>query len=192
VVFYATVQAASVALKVIAGRLANRREPESRREDREFYRTERLPFFAPPAAAFPIAWTINSVSAIAGGLHVLNLPPDTEGRREFLRLQAVAWTLFSTFQAGYFGLRSPINAALITVAYTSVTAASLVVALQRLKDPAAAVSLASTAAWLVLATPLGVTQAAWNYDPFWNTGPWTEPRKHWLKNRSMADTTQLA
>ncbi len=142
---------------------------------------ERLPIFAPPGAAFPIAWSINSASSIAGGLHVLNMPVETEGRTEFLRLQAAAWSLFALFETAYFGLRSPINAALVTFAYTGVTVASLDVALRRMEDRRVALSLATTLAWLALANPVAVAQAAWNYDPFWKAGPFGTPPPGWEK-----------
>jgi benzodiazapine receptor len=154
----------------------------TREQDREFYRSERLPVFAPPPVAFPIAWGINSISALAGGLHVLNLPRRTPGRTEFLRLQSVAWLLFAAFDGAYFGLRSPINAALVTVAYSAVTAASVDVALRRMKDPYAALSLATTVAWLLLANPVAVAQATWNRDSFWNAGPLIEPKRGWVKS----------
>ena len=153
----------------------------SRKRDRQFYSSERLPVFAPPSAAYPIAWTINSVCAIAGGLYVLNLRPETEGRSEFLRLQGAAWALFTTFDAAYFGLRSPINAAGITILYSAATVASFDVAARRLRDPLAAVSLAPTLAWLVLANPVGITQALWNRDAFWKAGPFLKPSRRWLK-----------
>ncbi|HVW86318.1 MAG TPA: tryptophan-rich sensory protein, partial [Bryobacteraceae bacterium] len=139
--FYAGIQVASFALKTAARALANPAEPDSSAADRQFYRSERLPVFAPPGAAFPIAWSINSISSIAGGLHVLNLPAGTEGREEFLKFQGAAWALFSTFNAAYFGLRSPLNAAAVTLLYSAVTAASLDIAWRRMRDPAAALSL---------------------------------------------------
>jgi tryptophan-rich sensory protein len=115
------VQVGSLALRVAARIIAGKRKPDPREGDRRFYEKERLAFFSPPGAAFPIVWSINSVAAIAGGLHVLNLPPNSPGRKEFLRLQASAWGLFSTFSAAYFDLRSPINAALITLSYSTIT-----------------------------------------------------------------------
>jgi tryptophan-rich sensory protein len=120
----------------------------------------------------------------ADGLHVLNLPAKTEGRAEFLRLQALAWSLFATFNAAYFGLRSPINAALVTYAYSAITIASLDVALRRMHDTVAALSLAPTTAWLAIANPVGTAQAVWNRDPFWNVGPLAEPDPKWLKSAS--------
>jgi tryptophan-rich sensory protein len=179
--FYAGVQAARVGLRVAAKAAARRRHPDTRARDREFYRAENLPVFAPPPVAFPIAWTVNSVCALAGALHVLNLPPTTNGRRDFLKFQAAAWTLFAAFDGAYFGMRSPINAAVVTLLYTAATAASLDAALRRMRDRQAALSLVTTAAWLLLANPVGLTQAAWNRDEFWDVGPVAEPAEAWLK-----------
>jgi benzodiazapine receptor len=179
--FYIGVQGLMFALRSAARSYTG--QTGSREQDREFYRSERLPVFAPPPAAFPIAWGINSVCAVAGGVHVLNLPRRTAGRAEFLRLQGLAWILFAAFDGAYFGLRSPVNAALVTVAYSAATAASLDVAIRRMKDPYAALSLATTVAWLLLANPVGLAQAAWNHDPFWNTGPLVEPKSEWVKTK---------
>lgn len=174
--FYAGVQVGRLALRSLARNLAGNSESDSREQDRAFYRAQRLPAFAPPAIAFPIAWTVNGACAVAGGLHVLNLPSRTPGRSDFLRFQAAAWTLFAGFDAAYFALRSPLNAAAVTILYTSFTVASLDTALRRMRDREAALSLATTLAWLCLANPLAVTQAARNHDPFWNVGPWLAPR----------------
>ncbi len=180
--FYAGVQTVSLALNQAAKFLAGRRNSD-RRKDREFYaREQRLPVFAPPGIAFPVVWTINSISAIAGCLHVLNLPRHRKGRAEFLQLQAAAWALYSLFQAAYFGLRSPINAEVVTVLYSAATFASAQVSLRTMKDPKAAASLATTIAWLALANPVGFSAAAWNYDPFWKVGPFLEPKAGWLKS----------
>ena len=172
--FYAGVQVARFGLKVLARGMTGNRKPASREEDREFYRSEKTPSFAPPPAAFPIAWGINSISAIKGAIHVLNLPPETEGRTEYLQLQAAAWALFAAFDAAYFEMRSPINAAAITLAYSVLTVASIDVAYRKMDDPAAARSLATTALWLAIANPVGILQAAWNHDEFWHAGPFLE------------------
>ena len=178
VVFYAGVQVARLALKAAAGR---RTAGVGYAEDQNFYEAEKLPVFAPPAAAFPILWTINSVASIAGGLHVANLAPGTPGRGRFLQLQAGAWAIFSAFEAGYFGLRSPLNAAALTLGYSAFILASLRVALREMHDPRAAASLAPTIAWLALANPLGIAQAAFNYDAFWKVGPLIHPKASWTR-----------
>lgn len=173
VLFYAGVQVAELGI-----RLATRRMIRSTRKEtnREFYREQRLPVFAPPGIAFPIAWTINSASSIAGALHVFNLQRDDPERRRFLGFQAAAWLLFAVFTTAYFELHSPINGAAVTLGFSCVTAASIRAAV-RMKDWRAALSLLPTAAWLGLANPLAVTVAAWNRDEFWGVGPFVDPPK---------------
>lgn len=70
--------------------------------DRDFYKRQRLPVFALPGIAFPIAWSTNSATAIAASLHVLNSKPSHQERHRFLRLQAAAWVLFAIFNTAYF------------------------------------------------------------------------------------------
>jgi tryptophan-rich sensory protein len=183
VAFYAGVQVAQWGIRVAVHRLNRQRGLTSREEDRAAYEAERLPVFAPPGVAFPIAWGINSISSIAGGLYVLNLSPRKDGRREFLCLQAGAWVLFALFSTAYFELKSPINAALVTAGYTGVTIASIHVAVRKMKEPRAALSLATTAAWLAIANPVAIAQVAWNRDLFWNVGPFAEPPERWVKVR---------
>lgn len=179
--FYAGVQVVRLGLRMATRKYGEHRGWSVDRDDRASYGAKRLPVFAPPGIAFPIAWTINSVCSIAGGLYVLNLSRWKKGRREFLCLQAGAWVLFAMFDPAYFGLRSPINAAAVTFAYTGVTIASINVALCKMKEPKAACSLATTMAWLAIANPVAVAQAAWNYDPFWDAGPLSDPPRRWLK-----------
>ena len=182
VLFYVGVQAVSFLLKKAVETSAQ----GSAQPQDEGYVSDRVPVFAPPRIAFPIAWTLNSVSAIAGGIYVLNLPTHTEGRSRFLQFQCAAWTLYALFQAAYFGLRSPINAEIVTVLYTGATVASADAALRTMRDPIAGSSLAPTLAWLALANPVGLASAAWNYDPFWKAGPLVEPKACWLRSRADA------
>lgn len=153
-------------------------------EDVSFYKRQRLPVFAPPAAAFPIAWSINGVCAMAGLLHALNAPQSTPGRAAYVGAQSAAWCLFSLFDAAYFGLRSPINAAAITMLYTAATAIAMSSALRRMRDRKAAWALASTAAWLALANPVAIAQAAWNRDEFWHAGPFLKPSPRLVREPS--------
>jgi tryptophan-rich sensory protein len=171
IAIYAGVQALEFGFRAIANGVARGQgltSTDAAGGDRDAYEQQRLPAFAPPGIAFPIAWTINSVSQLAGLLHVLNLPEETDGRAAYLRLQVATWTLYALFDAAYFGLRSPINAAAVTAAYSAVIAASLDVALRRLPDRRAAYALATTVAWLALANPVAVGQVAMNRDPFWD------------------------
>lgn len=176
VAFYAGVMGLSEGLRRWAGQARG----VTRGGDQRFYRRTKLPVWAPPAAAFPIAWSINSACLIAGGVHVLNLPRRTPGRREFLRRQGAGWALYCTFNAAYFGLRSPLNAAAVTTAYSAATLGSLAAA-RRMNDAWAIGSLATTLAWLAVANPVGWAQAAWNRDAFWGVGPLSVPHRDWVK-----------
>lgn len=181
--FYAGVQLAQLGARVAIRKLISSGDDATGDQDREIYREMRLPVFAPPGWVFPVAWSINSFCLLAGALHVLNLPCETPGRAEFLRWQAASWCVFSLFDTAYFGLRSPINAAALTFAYSGVTVASMAIAQRKLHDRTAMLSLATTLAWLALANPIAVAQATWNHDPFWKVGPFLEPPESWEKNR---------
>lgn len=179
--FYAGVQALQWGLRSVA----RRTHPiPGAPEDRGYYRKQLLPLFAPPGLAFPIAWSINSASSIAGGLHVLNCRRNCAPQLRYLRLQALAWLLFASFNTAYFELRSPLNGAAVTLAYSAVTAASIRAAIQ-MRDFRAAVSLLPSAAWLCLASPLALAVAAWNRDEFWNLDPIASPPR-WLLKSSAA------
>lgn len=173
--FYAGVQLVGWGIRTAVCRVNARSRNEA---DREFYKRQRLPVFAPPGIAFPIAWGINSATALAGALHVLNTKHNHRERYRFVCLQAAAWALFATFRTAYFELRSPINAAAVTLGYTLLTIASARSAL-RIRDHIAALLLAPTAAWLALANPVAFAVAAWNRDSFWHLGPVAEPPR-WL------------
>lgn len=161
VVFYAGVRLAEWAACRAARHYARRRELGTE-GDMDFYRRQRLPWFAPPPWAFPVAWGINSAGLIAGGVRALNLPRKAGGRPAFLALQAVGWVLFASFDAAYFELRSPRNAALVTVPYAAATWGALALAAGRLRDRRLAAYLAPAAAWCLLAAPLSVAQARLN------------------------------
>jgi len=184
--FFAGVQVAQLGARIAVRRLTQSRNDATGEQDQEIYREMRLPVFAPPGWAFPVAWSINSFCLVAGGLHVLNLPGETPGRAKFLRCQAAAWGVFSLFDTAYFGLRSPINAAALTLVYSGLTVASMAISLRKLQDRAAMFSLATTLAWLALANPVAVAQATWNRDPFWKVGPFLEPPKGWEKKQRQS------
>lgn len=161
--FYAGVRLASWALSRAARRYARARGLPAARGSREapaiFYRRQKLPWFAPPPEAFPIAWSINSAGLIAAGLRALNLPRTRPGRCAFLALQAAGWGLFASFDAAYIELRSRRNAAGVTLPYAALIWASLRLALKPLRDRRLAWELAPVSAWMLLAVPLSLAQA---------------------------------
>jgi tryptophan-rich sensory protein len=149
--------------------------------DQPYYRSQRQIKIAPPGWLFGPAWTINNISTIYGNLRALNLPEDTSGRNTFLGLQAASWVTYGLFSASYFSLRSPLNAAVITLSMFGLTIASVLVAVFQLKDTKIALSLATLFLWLTLASVLATTQALWNRDGFYNVGPFVEPDPALLK-----------
>lgn len=176
--FHLGVQVARFTLRVAAKKILARRNFRAI-EDTEFYKQQRLPAFAPPPSAFPVAWSINSFSTLAGGLHVLNLRR-SESKSWFLMWQGLSWILFAAFDPAYFVLRSPINAAIVTLLYSATSLLSLRAA-YRLHDEKAIASLVTTLLWLGLANPVGIAQALWNRDRFWKVGPAVVPERRWIK-----------
>ena len=59
--FYAGVQLIDWGIRTAVRRVNAYTRNEA---DREFYKRQRLPVFAPPGIAFPIAWSINSATAM--------------------------------------------------------------------------------------------------------------------------------
>ena len=155
--------------------------PSIRKDDGDYYKSLNQPLFAPPAVAFPIAWILNDISTIWGNLRVLNKPEHTPGRREYLLLQGTSWGVYSLFTAMHFGLRSPINALVLTTIHAGLNVASEVVALRELKDKKVALSLVPVLCWLAVALPTAVSTALWNRDSLYKKGPFTAPSPKWSK-----------
>jgi translocator protein len=151
--------------------------------DQEYFRSLKQAKFTPPSWAFGPAWTINNVCVIWGMLRVFNMPAEREGRAEYLGLQAASWLNFVTFSAAYFGLRSPLNALIITLSMFVLTIMSGFVALFRLRDTWVALSLATLFLWLLLALSVATCQALWNIDEFYQLGPFVQAPKRWVKSR---------
>ena len=142
----------------------------NRREDRAFYHAMKLPSFAPPGWLFPPAWAVNNVFTLWGNLRLLNQPAGTPGRRPMLALQAASWALFSTFSFVYFRKRSPILAAVWTVADWVLTALTVGIAAKHRQGDIVK-SQATKFAWLSLAVPVSGYQALHNPDPLFGTQP---------------------
>lgn len=149
--------------------------------DREFYREQKQPKFAPPAWLFGPAWTINNISVIYGNLRALNMPEGTPGRDAYLKLQAASWVDYAIFTAACFGLRSNVNGAIVTISMFGLTISSLFVSIFRLKDTRIALSLATLFIWLTLASALSATITVWNRDDFYKVGPFVHPRRSQVK-----------
>lgn len=143
--------------------------------DFPFYESLIQPRFAPSAPVFPVVWTINNLLTIWGLLHVLRMPKNKPGRREFLAWQGVAWTCYCAFGALFFGMRSTLLAALDTLTMLVATVATMGIALTKLRDTKAVLSQITVLPWLLLAAPTSLCVALWNRDLFFKRGPFLQP-----------------
>jgi tryptophan-rich sensory protein len=180
VTFYVLAQVVSFGLAGLVS--VARGEKRDRQGEQPYYRSQKQIKIAPPGWVFGPAWTINNISTIYGNLRALNLPKETHGRTILLGLQAASWVTYGLFSASYFSLRSPLNAAVITLLMFGLTIASLLVSIFQLKDTKIAFSLATLFLWLTLASVLATTQALWNRDEFYEVGPFVEPKASFLKD----------
>ena len=133
-----------------------------RPDDPEYYRSLEQAPFAPPSWAFGPAWTVAklgwSVAVVRGTRSVRG--PD---RRALLALAIADAGVYVSFSYVYFRKRSPMLAAVWTVADAVLTATAIPLLARH--DRTAAAALAPQAAWLSLAAPVAVYQAAANPDP---------------------------
>lgn len=187
ILFYVGVQLLSFGL----GKLAQSRQGLSSPQlgeslvgnasNNDFYNRLTQPVFAPPDWVFAPVWTLNNVLCIWGLLRTLNMPTGKPGRAIFLGLQGVVWLSFTSFNALYFGMRSPINGALNTNVGFAATVVSMYVALFRLRDTKVALSQSTILPWLVLASATATSVAAWNHDEYYAVGPFVAPVPVWAK-----------
>nr|BBH93875.1 hypothetical protein KTA_20740 [Thermogemmatispora argillosa] len=184
--FYGFVQGLTFALSGLVNRWQGRSvsSPGQLLGDVAYFEELKQSIFAPPAWVFGPAWTVNNLSAIWGLLRVLNKPSTSRGRGAYLALQAASWLDYIIFSAAYFGLRSPLNALVLTLLMLGLTVASGLVALLRLRDTLVALSLATLFLWLLLASTAALFQALWNRDAFYGIGPFVEPVPALLKRPS--------
>ena len=149
-----------------------------------FYENLKLPVFAPPGPAFPLAWAINNVARTAGVVRVLNMPQGTPRRKAYLTLQGASLVNYASFNPLYFGLRSPTNGAVVTLLDTGLNLGSLYVATTELRDKKAALSLSTVLPWLGLASAVSVSVALWNDDAFYGARPRLHPPSGWVKGEA--------
>lgn len=140
-----------------------------KRDDDYYDHTLISPPFAPPSWAFAPAWAINNAGTLWHNLRLLNMPADTPHREAILRLQTANWALFATFSTVFFRLRSPILGAVWTVASFLLMLASAV--LTRRISPRLLLGLATTVAWLTLASAVSGSIALRNGDTLFKTPP---------------------
>ena len=165
------------------GKLAER--STGNKTDREaqdpFYESLKQTAYAPPGPAFPIVWAVNNTARVSGLIRVLNKPVGTPGRETYLFLQGTSLLNYASFNAAYFGLRSPRLGAAMSVADLGLAVASGYVAFEKLEDPKVAASLSTLAPWLVLASAVSVPVALWNEDKFFGAPPRLDAPKGWVK-----------
>jgi len=186
IIFYIIVQAITFSLSGLVRALRGSFGKNLREDffgDPSYFNGLNQSIFAPPSWVFAPAWTLNNISIIWGNLHVLNQPEKTSGRDTFLTLQAASWLNYVVFNAAYFSLRSPINAFILTLTMFLMTVASGFVAIFRLKDSRAALSLATLFTWLIIALTAATFQALWNHDDFYHRGPFAAPKAALLKKK---------
>src|SRR5919205_4325688 len=97
VAFYLLVQLLTFGLSGLTSALRGTTGKSARERlfgDVSYFRSLKQSVFAPPSWAFGPAWTINNASAIWGALRVLNMPPGTPVRDEYVALQAATWLNF--------------------------------------------------------------------------------------------------
>jgi tryptophan-rich sensory protein len=149
--------------------------------DTAYFKSLKQVKITPQAWAFGPAWTLNNISVIWGLLHVLQKSEATEGREVYLKLQVLSWLDYILFNAAYFGLKSPINAFVLTLSMFLLTVLSGWVAVFRLRDSKVALSLATLFVWLLIALTAASFQALWNRDEFYQVGPFVRPLASLLK-----------
>ena len=184
VIFYVVVQVLTFGLSGLVS-LARGSRGQSLREvtfgDVSYFERLKQVKITPPSWAFGPAWLVNNVSVIWGTWQVLNKSQQTPGRTAFLALQGVSWVDFVLFNAAYFSLRSPLNALVLTIVMFLLTIVSGLVAIFQLKDTKVALSLATLFLWLIVALTAALFQALWNYDDFYQVGPFAEPKAGLVK-----------
>ena len=185
VIFFIIVQATNFLLSGLVSSVRGKRGGLRERffGNVPYFKRLKQSIFAPPSWTFGPVWTINNISEVWGLLLALNKPKGTPGRRLYLTLQGLTWLNFVVFNAGYFSLRSPINALVLTFTFFLLTVARLFVAIFGLKDSRVALSLATTIMWLMSALTAALFQAAWNRDDLYKVGPFIKPARRLLKKR---------
>jgi len=182
--FYVLIQALTFGLSGLTSAIKGNRGKSLQEDifgDTSYFRELKQSIFAPPSWVFGPAWTLNNISVIMGTWRALNKARDTSGRSAFLALQGASWINYVLFNAAYFSLRSPINAFVLTLSMFILTILSGFVAIFRLKDTWVALSLVTLFIWLNIALTAATFQALWNYDDFYQVGPFVKADKRLLK-----------
>lgn len=129
-----------------------------------FYNNSKLPELAPPDWLFPPVWLFNNITSLIALSLIANMEKDTIYRKGFITSETIGWILFSFFSILYFGLKSPVFAAIDTGLGLVVVSASLYFSYKINRK--AFWYIMPRFLWLVLATYVSIYVAVVNKDEF--------------------------
>ncbi len=133
--------------------------------DKAFYDSFRQPAIAPPGWLFAPMWLFLNIMSLIALYRIANLAP-SRNRRIFLMSETLGWVLFAIFATLYFGLRSPILAAVDTVACLGAAMISVIAAWTL--DRTASLLVGLRLLWLLLASYVSTQIALTNVDQFFS------------------------
>ena len=121
--------------------------------------------WSPPAKVFAPAWAINNYFLINALKRILE--SDLPDKKKLLLLQGGIWFIFFTFNFVYFRKKSPLLAAVWTMADNILAIASLFISMK--SDKKTAYNYIPLVMWTTFASSLADYQALKNPDPVFNT-----------------------
>jgi tryptophan-rich sensory protein len=127
--------------------------------------------WAPPASLFGPAWTINNYFLLQALKYLFQTESVTDKNKLVIK-QVAIWLLFFTFGYVYFKKKSPVLAALWTLADAWLAASSFTQALKTNNKFAA--NYLPLLGWAGYAGSVGIYQALKNDDPFLKTPALTQ------------------
>lgn len=119
--------------------------------------------WAPPSWAFGVAWSTINIFVTRALFTLLQEEKNDKNEKALLALQAAIWIIFCTFGWAYFGKKSPVLAAVWTIADAGLATASIAIA--KRKGAAFAANYLPLLIWTYFASTLAVYQAKENPDP---------------------------
>ena len=151
-----------------AGALTARRSFKKAEEEPVIYTRElRQAPWAPPPWLFGPAWTFNNYFLLRGLQQLITSPAHFEEKKKLLYLQAGIWGIFFSFGHVYFKKKSPVLAAVWTIADAALAALSYQSAHKSNKK--LSYFYLPLLAWTSFASTVATYQAAKNPDPVLET-----------------------
>jgi tryptophan-rich sensory protein len=152
----------SVAVSVLGGLSGLR----STKQQKKLYNKKLLQApWAPPSWVFAPAWMLNNFFLIRALQRVMS--KDIPEKRKLLLLQAGIWFVFFSFNYVYFRKKSPMLAAIWTMADSVLAIASLLTAVK--SDKKLALNYLPLALWTGFASTVADYQALKNPDPVFHS-----------------------